>query len=361
MHQIPRFSLPERVAEYLREGIRQVRWSDRLPGVPRLAAELDVAQRTVRRAMQLLESEGLLSGRGLGRSRGITPAGAAGALARSLRVGILRHDARPTENSQTSLVLSEITHALEAAGHVVCLCKKSQVELKHDFRRMSSQLTNTRTDAWVIEAGSRELLDWSATRPVPCLALYGRTGGLALARTGPDKTPAYRAATRRLLELGHRRIVLVVRAARRLPSPGSCEGGFLEELAAHGIATGDYHLPDWEENSEGLSKLLNRLFQHSPPTALIIDEAAHYIGVAEFLARRRIHVPEQVSLVSTDDDAALAWCHPPVAHMRWDNVPIVRRVVRWVAAVRRGNPDRKISNVAAEFVPGGSIGPVCKG
>ena len=361
MHEIPRFSLPERVAEHLREGIRQGRWSDRLPGVPRLAAELDVAQRTVRRALQLLEAEGLLSGRGVGRSRGITAAGADGALARPLRVGILRYEARLTDNPQIAMVLSEIMQALEAAGHVVCLCKKSQVELKHDFRRMSSQLTNTRTDAWVIEAGSRELLDWSATRPVPCLALYGRTGGLALARTGPDKTPAYRAATRRLLELGHRRIVLVVRAARRLPSPGSCEGGFLEELAAHGIATGDYHLPDWEENSEGLSKLLNRLFQHSPPTALIIDEAAHYIGVAEFLARRRIHVPEQVSLVSTDDDAALAWCHPPVAHMRWDNVPIVRRVVRWVAAVRRGNPDRKIINVAAEFVPGGSIGPVCKG
>ena len=80
-----------------------------------------------------------------------------------------------------------------------------------------------------------------------------------------------------------------------------------------------------------------------------------------FLARRGIHVPEQVSLVSTDCDASLDWCHPAIAHMRWDNAPIVRRVVRWVDAVRKGNPDRKTINFPAEFVPGGSIGPVPMG
>jgi hypothetical protein len=44
--------------------------------------------------------------------------------------------------------------------------------------------------------------------------------------------------------------------------------------------------------------------------------------------------------------------------MRWDNSLIVRRVVRWVDAVRKGKADRKIINISAEFVPGGSIGPV---
>jgi hypothetical protein len=48
-----------------------------------------------------------------------------------------------------------------------------------------------------------------------------------------------------------------------------------------------------------------------------------------------------------------------IALMRWDNAPIVRRVVRWVDAVRNGKPDRKAINFPAEFVPGASIGPVC--
>jgi hypothetical protein len=44
--------------------------------------------------------------------------------------------------------------------------------------------------------------------------------------------------------------------------------------------------------------------------------------------------------------------------MRWDNRLIVRRVVRWVDAVRKSRADRKTINIPAEFVPGGSIGPV---
>ena len=82
------------------------------------------------------------------------------------------------------------------------------------------------------------------------MALYGRSDGLPLARTGPDKEPAMCAATRQLLALGHRRIVLIVRAGRRVPTPGNLERASLEELAAHGIATSDYHLPDWEETPE---------------------------------------------------------------------------------------------------------------
>ena len=31
--------------------------------------------------------------------------------------------------------------------------------------------------------------------------------------------------------------------------------------------------------------------------------------------------------------------HPGIAHMHWDNAPIVRRVVGWANAVRKGKPD----------------------
>ena len=360
MNPVPRLSVPELTAAHLREGLSRGRWSGTLPGAARLAKELDVAPATIRAALRLLEAEGLLTGRGLGRGRGIV-ANVAGALAPPLRVGILRHDARPTDNAQTSAVLIEIIHSLERAGHTAFLSRESQLELRHDVRRIARELAGTPADAWVIESGSRELLEWCAAQTVPCLALYGRTGGLALARAGPDKIPACRDATRRLLELGHRRIVLIVRAPRRVPTPGRFERAFLEELAARGVVTSEYNLPNWEETPAGFHKLLERLFHHSPPTALIVDEVARYIAAAEFLARRGIKVPEQVSLVSTDDDPTLAWCHHGIAHMRWDNKPIVRRVVRWVNAVRKGNTDHKDITFPTEFVAGGSIGPAWKG
>lgn len=358
VQQTPKHEL---VAARLRQGMKEGRWSGSLPGVQRLAADLDVSPFTVRRALRQLEAGGELTANGLGRSRSIAPPGRTKASSRGLRVTILRFDAQLADDPQSSLVLVEIIHSLEAAGHDIFICKKSQIELKHDLRRMSRQLGESAADVWLIESGSRPLLEWCATQAVPCFALYGRTGDLPLARTGPDKEPAYRGATRRLLALGHRNIVLIARESRRMPTPGRCERAFLEELRAAGIETGDYHLPDWEESPAGFSKLLERCFHTTPPTALIIDETARYIAAVTFLAHRGIRVPQQVSLVSTDDDASLAWCHPTVAHMRWDNAFIVRRVVRWVNAVRKGKPDRKIINVPAVFIPGGSIGPVGKG
>jgi DNA-binding LacI/PurR family transcriptional regulator len=210
----------------------------------------------------------------------------------------------------------------------------------------------------VVECGSHPLLEWCASQPTPCFALYGRTGGLPLARTGPDAVRAYGVATRQLIALGHRRIVLVVREGFRRPTPEGCELAFLEELKAHGIPTGVYNLPDWEENSEGFNRLMESLFKTTPPTALIIDETCWFIAALAFLVRRGIRVPEQVSLVSGDCETTLDVCHPRFAHMRWDNSLIVRRVVRWVDAVRKGKADRKIINISAEFIPGGSIGPV---
>ncbi len=356
-----RLSLVDQSAEHLREGLRQGRWRGQLPGVIRLAEDLGVSTHTLRAALRVVEAEGLIALSADGRSRHSSPKTASGK--RVLRVGILRHDVHLTDDLQSNLFLIEAIRHLEAAGHIVFSYKKSMIELKHDVRRMALQLAKTPVDAWLIDAGSRDLLEWCATQQTPCLAMAGRTGGLPLARTGPDKVPAYRAATRRLLELGHRRIVLIVREARRTPGPGNCECAFLDELATHGIPTGDYNLPKWEETPAGFAKLLDGYFRTrtTPPTALIIDEFSHYFAAAVFLARHRIHVPEQVSLVSTDFDSVIAWCQPDIAHIKWDYAPMVRRVVRWVAAVAKGKADRNVINIPAEFVAGGSIGPVGKG
>jgi DNA-binding LacI/PurR family transcriptional regulator len=361
MRPIPRTSLPERVASHLREGIQLGRWSDQFPGVQQLAAELDVARHTVRRALQLLEDEGVLAGRGLGRSRSITAAGAVTAFQRPLRVAILRHDARLVDDPQSSIPLIQIMHALEAAGHTAFFCKKSQIELKHDVARISRQLEAARADAWVVESGSRPLLEWCAGQPTPCLALYGRATNQPLASVGVNSELAYRAATRRLLALGHRRIVLIVREPVRKPTPGLCARAFLEELSLHGIQPSGYNLPDWKESPEGFNRLLGNLFKGTPPTALIIDETSRVFAALAFLARHGIKVPEHVSLIFSDNDAMLDWCHPAIARMQWDSTPIARNVVHWVSTVRKGNPGRKVNDVTAEFVPGGSIGPVWNG
>ena len=355
MQPLRRLSVSDQAAAYLREGVLHGRWSGSLPGVARLAAELDISPATVQSALHQLEDEGLLAARGRGRCRTINQPRE---IRRTLRVGILLYEPPLDETPQTSQVLFQIRHDLEAAGIEVFFSAKSQSQLNFDVRRIIRHVRDHRADAWIVTAGSRGLLEWFAGQAIPCIALYGRTDDLALARTGPDKMAAYLATTRRLLELGHRRIVLISSRSRRIPVPGNVEQAFLDELANHGIATGTYHLPDWEETPEGFFSLLETLFRHTPPTALIIEQTPRVIAAVQYLAQHGIQVPKRVSLVCTDYDIALDWCQTSIAHMRWDNDQIIRRIVRWVAALKKGRADHKTINFPVEFIPGSSVGPV---
>jgi DNA-binding LacI/PurR family transcriptional regulator len=353
MQPIRLLSVGEQTVEHLRKGIQEGQWSGRLPGVVKLAEEFDVSTGVVRAALRRLESEGVITPGGLGRCRRVVPPEKGGAPLKSLRVGLLLHDAI----IDTDPILWELQRDLESAGHSVFVAKKSQIQLGYKVTSIVRMVTETVVDAWIVCSGSRELLEWFASQKIPSMALFGRSGGLDLARTGPDKVPAYLDVTRQLIALGHRRIVMIALAGRRKPVPGKPERAALEEMSAHGIDTGPYNLPDWEETPEGFNALLENLFRTTPPTALIIDESQKLIAAMQFLARRHIDIPGQVSLVSPDSDKQLAWCHPSIARMEWDSAQVVRRVVRWVAAVRKGNPDRTTINFPAVFVPGGSIGP----
>jgi DNA-binding transcriptional MocR family regulator len=122
----PLLPLPkhELLAAHLREGVTEGRWTGKLPGVRSLARELMVSHHTVRRALELLEAEGLLGVREVGRSRGITAAGHAAALRRPLRVGVLRHDARYTDDLQSNLPLIEMLHQIEVLYQSTNQCSR---------------------------------------------------------------------------------------------------------------------------------------------------------------------------------------------------------------------------------------------
>ena len=220
MKAFHRLSLVDQTAEHLRERARSGQWREKLPGVQRLCEELNVSEATMRSALRKLEAEGLLVSGGHCRSRRVAPQPGGGRGRKSMTVGILPHDARPGGHPKSwpgylDPVTLEIQHALEAAGHTVIYSGKSQVDLGHSVTRIRQEIAKHPVGAWIVLAGSRQLLEWFAGQPIPSIAVYGRTDGLEMARTGPDHLPATLAATRELIALGHRRIVRWVAAARR--------------------------------------------------------------------------------------------------------------------------------------------------
>jgi DNA-binding LacI/PurR family transcriptional regulator len=230
-------------------------------------------------------------------------------------------------------------------------------DLYNSVKRVERVVLKAKADVWVLTGASREILQWFVENDIKVFALAGRRFGFPIAGTGPDKSPLYGEVTRKLLGLGHRRIVMVCQRALRLPEPSRSARAFLDTLQAAGIKTGNFNLPDWDVSKEGFHDLLDSLFRNSPPTALILDEAYQFYAAYHYLASRNFRVPHDVSLVCTDRDPGFIWCKPSVAHIYWDYHPVVRRIMRWVNNVARGVDDRRQGFTKAEYIDGGTVGP----
>jgi DNA-binding LacI/PurR family transcriptional regulator len=227
-----------------------------------------------------------------------------------------------------------------------------------DAKRVAAFVHRFPADAWVVCAASHAVLKWFAGQELPTFALFGQKAGLPIAGASPRKIPAMIEAVRRLVALGHRRIVMIVHKEWREPAPGLFPQAFLNELNALGIPTGPYNLPDWDDSPEGLCRGLDSLLAVTPPTALIVSEPKLFVAVRDYLAQRGFVAPRDISLICDDPDPVFDWCRPTVAHIAWSHEPIVRRVVRWAEHVAKGREDRRQTFTLARYMDGGTVGAV---
>lgn len=344
-------SAAEQVAGHLRIWLEEGRFRREMPGVLALEKQTGVNRNTLEAALRLLEAEGWLEGQGAGKSRRIVQGNGRVGRGMVLRIGSLMFD-----NSDRSLdYLINAQHELSSMGHSIVHAPHSIAEQGMDVQKVARMVTKVEADGWIVHGGSRSILEWFLQQNIPLLAIFGRWRELPVAAVGVDKPPVFEQVVRELIELGHRRIVLLTRALRRLPHPGASERAFLQALTDAGVTPGEFHLPDWEETVDGLHVRLEKLFRVTPPTALIVDEAPLFIAVQQFLAGRHLRVPEDVSMVCTDADPHFEWCKLSVAHMRWESAQVTRRVIRWAKNLSLQKTDTRQVLVPAEYLRGGTV------
>ena len=344
-------SAVEQLTAHLREEIRTGGMEGKMPGVAQLVQRLGVGTKTVVAALETLKREGMLEARGERKSHRIAvdQGGKHG-----LRVRILLYEESDEQNEH----IVKIGFRLKERGHHVAYAAKTLTGLKFDVKKVARMVEKDDGDAWVVQAGSRPVLEWFAARSVPAFAMFGRQSELPMASLAMLKSPAVAVALRRLVDLGHRRIVMLAREERRKPTPGLMERRFLEELERLGIGTGAYNLPDWEDDAWGFQRCLDSLFRHTPPTALFLNEPSLFFATQQYMLGKGLAVPRDVSLVTLEKHPAFEWFKPEVSHIHTDSKIWVPRVVQWVDNVANGKDDRRETLIQAKFFSGGTIGAV---
>lgn len=344
-------SIADQVAAHLREEILRGGLSGEMPGAKRLADSLGVNHKTVDAAVSLLEAQGLLKSQGAGKPRLITPPKSG--KPPSLRIGILIYE---PEDAEFHIII-ELRHSLSNAGHTCVLAGKSQKELGWNLERIKKEVKKSDVDAWIVQSGSRDILEWFASQPFPCLALHGRFLGLPLAACGASMVPAVTEAVDQLLDMGHRRIVMIAQETDLVPTPGLLYRTFLEQLQSRGIQTSSYNIPIWESSPDGLHRTLDSLFKLTPPTAIFVTDVVLFFPTYIHLLKMGLRIPEDVTLISTDPHPQFKWCEPSVSHVHWDHQTLIHRIIKWADKVAKGGEDLNQIFVKAEFLSNKTIGP----
>jgi DNA-binding LacI/PurR family transcriptional regulator len=344
-------STSDQLAEHLRREINNGKLSGFMPGITQLVQSLGVNSVSVTKAVQQLEREGLVINQGNRKKRLI-------ALAKqtkptSLKVGILYYDATNELRHDALSIKQELTNA----GHTVVAAPKNMIEMKMDLQRTARLVKSIKVDAWIIFVGSRQILEWFEQQDTPAFALHGRLYSVSLASIGIRKSPVISTLIGKLVDYGHNRIVMLTREERRKPHLGTLEQFFIDELETHGIQTGPYNIPDWDETPDGLEEIIDSLFKHTPPTALILGDPMLLHATQVHLANRGIRSPENLSLFCNDYEQSFEWTRPNIACIEWDQRPSVRRVVQWAKNIAQGKSDTKKSYIEAVLHEGGTIGP----
>lgn len=345
----------DQVTERLRQGMAEGRWREALPGRKRLAGELGCSPWTVEEALQRLVKEGLLVSPGTGHRRRIVLSEGM-TRPRALRVMILLYE----EADRKASYMMDLLHRLRDTGHEAIFTEKTLRDLGMNVKRIARFVEGSEADAWVVMAGSRDILEWFSGRKTPAFALFGRNRTSPLASLSLQKAEALIELADRLVDLGHRRIVILAREERRKPAPAYLEQVFLDRLEERGIPTGPYNLPDWGDSPKEFRQTFDSLFRHTPPTALIVDQPSLCVAVLQHLSRLGLTAPADVSLACTDMSDSFEWCDPGIAHMTWDSRPVINRVVKWANNIGHGKDDRRKNASKVRLVLGGTVWPVRK-
>lgn len=197
---------------------------------------------------------------------------------------------------------------------------------------------------------------WFARSKVPCLVAGSLYPGIELPFCDFEYRAICRHAVGVLVRLGHRRIAFL---NHEHPRAGELAGesGFSDGVRASAHCLNFASILYHRDDVESVRRALDRLCRHRDglPTGLVVSSSYSYLAVITLLAQMQLRVPQDVSLISRDDDALLSAIFPLPARYIVNPSTFARRLIQPLSRLIRGLPVVAAENYfLPKFYPGGS-------
>ncbi|MET7459401.1 LacI family DNA-binding transcriptional regulator [Nonomuraea sp. NPDC005501] len=296
---------------------------------------------------------------------------------RALVEGLIReHGYRRQRRRVSQAPLVELVfHALEGDYAIEIIKGVQQVAREHHLAVVVSELRHrhvagrdwiddvlTRRPTGVIPVFSGLTDDQCAqlaARDIP-LVLLDPTGdaGSGLPSVGAGNWSGGLAATRHLLELGHRRIAIITGPGYALCNRARLDG-YRAALDMAGVPVD----PDLIRQGDflvegGLAQAGALLRLPDPPTAIFAGNDGQAIGVYQAAHAMGLRVPDDLSVVGFDDLPSMRWALPPLTTIRQPLTEMAAAATTMLVTLARGGPvPQGRVELGTELVVRGSTAP----
>lgn len=152
-----------------------------------------------------------------------------------------------------------------------------------------------------------------------------------------NHTPAMKRITRELLDLGHRRIALLVSRVDVRPNRRRIEA-FKAAMREFGetASTESIHLQTTSTGST-FDEVVGLLKGRAPPTALIVQGTNTLLSVLNAIAAAGLRIPDDISIISIGDPDFASTHVPPISALKVSTEAIVERTVELLMSRIKGD------------------------
>jgi len=179
--------------------------------------------------------------------------------------------------------------------------------------------------------------------------------GVAVPRLFVENTEGAYAATRHLIEAGHRRIAYLG-GPEGLFTVTERHAGFLKAMNEAGIAVRDEYVAMGSFAPEAARAATVRFLElPAPPTAIFASSDYLAIGAVMGLRDRQVSVPDAVSLIGFDDMAFGALLTPPLTAIRQPVEQLGRLGFQTLLALLNGESPPLLRRLPVELIRRASV------
>lgn len=298
------------IATQLRNDIQRGVWRQWLPSERALSKMLQASRNSVRAALIQLKTEGvIIPVRGFG-NKVCSKARRAPARTETKMIGVIVPEPMGSLRPSIALWIDELKDLLAETGHRLRVHEGRQYYINIPHRSLERLLGQNPSDAWVLVLSSHAMQKWFEDRGVPCVVAGSLFSGVDLPFFDLDHRAICRHAAGVLLRLGHRRIGLLSHESNHA---GDIEGrlGFLEGVQAFAESGATATISCHSNDVESVGRALRGMIDHREPlTGIVVCGSYAYLAASTLLSQRGLRIPNDISLISRDDDPFLQFLAP---------------------------------------------------